>query len=371
MDIPKTMRSLVAPRKCGPEGFEVRELPVPSITLPTHVLLRIHAAGMNTGELQSLDGRFGFLYTPNGKLPRYPSQIGMEGSGVVVAVGPQVKSLKVGDAVYGAYIDKPAFRLPPAGFASDYALAEERFLLPKPPHLSFAEAAALCSLAVTSYQTWRRALQLLGEESLEGKTVYIPAGLSGTGSMAAQTAKKVYGAARIITTVSTPKMPLVEQLLPGIYDQVIDYQRQTPRDEVPRGGVDVMYNTQWDSMDDGIPMLDPKKGVLVSVSSVPSKETLRALLGADRFRWWMGVVLDLAQLAYRWKLRGTSIRHEMVSGSLEIREDLEKAGEIVALGKVRPVMRAVDLDDLEAVRKGCGEVVRGKGGIGKLVVKML
>lgn len=64
MAIPTTMRALVAPRKCGPEGYEVMELPMPSITLPTHVLLRMHAAAMNTGELQSFDGRFGLIYTP-------------------------------------------------------------------------------------------------------------------------------------------------------------------------------------------------------------------------------------------------------------------------------------------------------------------
>jgi NADPH:quinone reductase-like Zn-dependent oxidoreductase len=64
MSIPTTMRALVAPRKCRPEAYEVIELPVPSITLPTDVLLKIHAASVNTGELQAMDGRFGLIYTP-------------------------------------------------------------------------------------------------------------------------------------------------------------------------------------------------------------------------------------------------------------------------------------------------------------------
>ncbi|KAL6876519.1 GroES-like protein [Trichoderma novae-zelandiae] len=366
MDIPTTMRSLVATRKGGPEVYEVRELPVPSITRPTHVLLRIHAAGVNTGELQAVKGKLGLFYKPT-----YPTQLGVEGAGVVVAVGGAVKDLKVGDEVYGAYIDKPMFVLPPPGFLSEYALAEERFLLRKPAHLSFEEAAGMSTLVTTSYQTWRRGLQLMGAESLEGKTVYIPAGLSGTGAMAAQTARRVFGATTIVTTVSTSKMGLVDEYLPGIYDRVIDYQAQRPRDVVPRGSVDVMYNTQWDSMDDGIPMLNPQTGVLVSVSSTPSKATAKKILGEERWSWWIALLLDLSQLVYRWKLRGTSIKYEMVSGSLEIREDLEKAGEIVALGKVKPVMRVVELGDLEAVRKGCEEVVSGKGGLGKLVVKVL
>lgn len=302
---------------------------------------------------------------------RYPAPIGLEGSGVVVAVGSAVKNLKVGDEVYGAYIEKPMFRKPPAGFAAEYALAEEDYLLPKPAHLSWEEAASMTSVVVTSYQTWRRGMQLMGVQSLEGKTVYIPAGLSSTGSMAALVARNVLGAEKIITTVSTPKLELVERYMPGVYDQVIDYKTQRPRDQVPRGSVDVMYNTQWNSMDEGIPMLNPKTGVLISIASAPGKEVLKKILGPDRFPWWAGVLVDLAQLIYKWKLRGTNIPHEFVSGGVEIREDLEAAGEIVAREKVTAVMRVVEFKDLQAVRKGCDEVYTGKGGIGKLVVKIV
>lgn len=304
-------------------------------------------------------------------MSRYPAPIGLEGSGVVVAVGSAVKNFKVGDEVYGAYIEKPIFRKLPAGFAAEYALAEEQYLLPKPSHLSWEEAASMTSVVVTSYQAWRQGLKRMGVESLEGKTVYIPAGLSSTGSMAAQVAKNVLGAKKIITTVSTPKLEQVERYMPGIFDQVIDYKTQRPRDQVPRGSVDIMYNTQWNSMDEGIPMINPKTGVLISIASVPSKEVLRVIFGPDRFPWWMGVLLDLAGLLYKWKLRGTNIPHEFVSGGVEIREDLEAAGEIVALGKVTSVMRVAELGDLEAVRKGCEEVYTGKGGIGKLVVKIV
>lgn len=314
---------------------------------------------------------FFLLSSTNVYCQRYPAPIGLEGSGVVVAVGSAVKDFKVGDHVYGAYIEKPLFRKPPAGFAAEYSLVEEAYLLPKPAHLSWEEAASLTTAVVTSHQAWRRGMQLMGVQSLEGKTVYIPAGLSSTGSMAAQVAKKVLGADKIITTVSTGKMDLVERYMPGVYDQVIDYKTQRPRNVVPRGSVDIMYNTQWDSMDEGIPLINPKTGVLVSIASVPGKETMRTMLGADKFSWWMGVLLDLAGLIYKWKLRGTNIPHEFVSGGVEIREDLEAAGEIVAREKVSAVMRVVELGDLEAVRKGCGEVVSGKGGIGKLVVKIL
>lgn len=301
---------------------------------------------------------------------RYPLPIGQEGSGVVVAVGSQVTTLRAGDEVYGISVEKPMFRGPPPALASQYALVKENLLLPKPAHLSFEGAASLSATVTTAYQTIRRGLRRRGESSLEGRTVFVPAGLSSTGSVMIQVAKKVFGAARIITTVSTPKVGLVEEYLPGLVDQVVDYKTQRVEDEVPRGSVDYMLNTQWGSLAGGIPLLNPKTGVLMSIASVPSRETVREMVGGDRFPWWLGVALGLAQLYYKWKLRGTSIEYEMVSGSPDVREDLERAGEIVALGQVRPVVRVVDLEDLEAVRKGCGEVFTSKGGLGKLVVRI-
>ncbi|KND90933.1 Quinone oxidoreductase-like protein, chloroplastic [Tolypocladium ophioglossoides CBS 100239] len=365
--IPKTMRSLVAPERCTPARFEVRDLPTPTITMPTHVLLRVHAASVGAGELQVTAGLLGKIVAME-----YPLKIGAEGAGVVAAVGSEVTSLKVGDEVYGLYMDKPAFRSSePPGFVSEYALVEERFLLRKPPTISFEEAAAVAGSVTTALQTIRRGLQLGGLESLEGKTVFVPAGLGATGSVAIQVAKNVFGAGKIVSTVSTAKVPLVEQSLPGMVDQVIDYKTQNIHDLVPRGSIDFMYNTQWSTMDQGIPLLNPTTGVLMSIASVPSKAVVREIVGADRFPWWLGVVLDLCQLWYRWKLRGTSIKYEFLSGGVQIREDLEMAGEMVALGKVRPVVRSEDLGDIEAVRAGCEETRTGKGGTGKFVIKLV
>ncbi|GJN70163.1 alcohol dehydrogenase GroES-like domain-containing protein [Purpureocillium lilacinum] len=366
-DLPQTMRSLVAPRaRCTPADYLIQDMPVPSIAMPTQVLMRMHAASVGPGELQAMAGFMGRFVTTE-----YPFKIGAEGSGTVVAVGSEVKALHVGDEVYGLYIDKPMFRLPsPPGFVSDYAVAEERFLLRKPPTMSWEEAAGAPGSVVTALQTIRRGLQLGGLENLEGKTVFVPAALGATGSVAIQVAKNVFGAARIITTVSTAKVPLVERYLPGMVDQVIDYQTQKIRDVVPPGSVDFMYNTTFATLDDGIPLLNPTTGILMSIASLPSKAVAREIVGADRFPWLLGAVLDLLQLQYWWKLRGTGIRYEFVSGGPQIREDLEWAGEVVARGKVKPVVTSVDFDDLPAVQKGCEATRTGKGGIGKFAMRI-
>lgn len=61
-EIPKTMRSLVAPRQCSPAEFEIQVLPVPTITLPTQVLIRVHAAGIATGDVALPSGKLGMFF---------------------------------------------------------------------------------------------------------------------------------------------------------------------------------------------------------------------------------------------------------------------------------------------------------------------
>lgn len=56
------MRALVAPRKCKPSEYEVIERPVPSISLPTHVLIKVRAAAIEVGELRMAAGELSMFY---------------------------------------------------------------------------------------------------------------------------------------------------------------------------------------------------------------------------------------------------------------------------------------------------------------------
>ncbi|KAL2882853.1 hypothetical protein SGCOL_001543 [Colletotrichum sp. CLE4] len=300
----------------------------------------------------------------------FPLKIGCEGSGIIAAVGTEVKTLNVGDAVYGLCFTRPAFSIPDPGFCSEYATGPERLFLPKPPHMGFEEAASLLGYTVTAYQTIKRGLVLAGEESLEEKTVFVPGALSGGGFSAIQVAKNVFGAKKIISTVSTPKMGLVEQYLPGMVDQLIDYTTTDIGSVVPKGSVDFMFNTQWNTMGPGIPLLNPETGILMSIASLPPPTLMKEVLGPTMVPFWVGWLLNLAQLWYLFLLRGTNIKHEFVSGNPEIREDLEKAEEIIATGKVKGVFRVVDLAELKLVRDECEKVNSGKGGIGRCIVRV-
>ncbi|KAK1672330.1 alcohol dehydrogenase [Colletotrichum godetiae] len=366
MVLPQTMRSLVAPKHCSPAGWEVAEVPVPTITDPTDIIIRVKAGAVMTGDCQRAKG------SPIVSLRKesFPLKIGCEGSGIVAAVGTEVKTLNVGDAVYGLCFTRPAFSIPDPGFCSEYAIGPERLFLPKPPHMSFEEAASLLGYTVTAYQTIKRGLVLAGEESLEEKTVFVPGALSGGGFSAIQVAKNVFGAKKIISTVSTPKMGLVEQYLPGMVDQLIDYTTTDIGSVVPKGSVDFMFNTQWNTIGPGIPLLNPETGILMSIASLPPPTLMKEVLGPTMVPFWVGWLLNLAQLWYLFLLRGTNIKHEFVSGNPEIREDLEKAGEIIATGKVKGVFRVVDLAELKSVRDECEKVNSGKGGIGRCIVRV-
>lgn len=363
--IPHTMRGLVAPKYCAPTGWEIAELPVPSITKPNQILLRINAGAIMTGDCQRAGG------IPILRLkPDFPLQIGAEGAGTVLAVGAQVTRFKPGDAVYGLNFTRPAFTEPLSGTCCEYAVVPEHVFLPKPESLPWEEAACLVGGVVTAYQAITQALRFMGADSLEGKTVYVPAALSGTGTLVIQVAKNMFGAARIISTASTPKMKLVEQLMPGMVDQLVDYTKENVADVVTRGSVDVMINTQWNTLTPGIPLLNPQTGVLVSLTGAPESSLLKALLGEKAVPFWLAWATDLAQYWYAFQLRGTNIRYKMISGNPEIREDMDMIGEAIALGKIKAVYRAVDLSNLDEMRAECTKVSTGRGGVGKLVVRV-
>jgi NADPH:quinone reductase-like Zn-dependent oxidoreductase len=291
----------------------------------------------------------------------------MEGSGVVVEIGSAVTEFKVGDEVYGMEFEKPHLTRPFPAWTSTYAVTEPQFLHKKPDHLSFEEAAATPALAVTAYQSIKRGLQLQGRDSLAGQTVYIPAALSASGNTAIQIARNYFGAEKIISTVSTPKMGLVEEYLPGMVTQLYDYKTRDIVKLIGRGTVDFAISTQFSTLNESISVLK-SDGILMSIASLPKSEVMAEMLG-PKFPAWLGWILDFLQYWYTWKLRGTEIQYEFISGHPGHRGDMEVVADMVAKGMVKTVNTAVDLDDLEEVRRGCERTLKSKGGIGKFVVR--
>ncbi|KAI0881431.1 GroES-like protein [Annulohypoxylon maeteangense] len=372
--LPDTMRSLVAPKYGFPTEWEVTDMPVPTIDDPKEMLIKVYAAGISTGDTQVARGGTKYLI---GDL-KMPHKIGIEAAGVVVKIGTGVTNFKPGDAVYAFGLSRPMNMLAAPGFCSEYCVAREALVLHKPATTDFVDVCNLANV-VTAIQTIDMGLRHMRDngvvDGLEGKTVFVPGGLSATGSAAIQVLKNVYGVGKLITTVSTAKVPLVEEYLPGLVDQVVDYTKcRNLADAIPAGSVDLVYNTQW-GVQKTFPLVKRNVGVVASIASVPSPGLLR---GGDQgpgmlpplpfFVYWFAAV---AQWYYAWKLRGTNVKHEFHSGNIGAREDLERAGEIVAMGKVKAVKRVVELEDIDVVRREAQKVATGKGGIGKLIIKIV
>ncbi|POS79318.1 alcohol dehydrogenase [Diaporthe helianthi] len=375
MSLPTTMKSLAAPTYGPPDVWEVIEVPVPELKNPDELLLRMHAAAIGPGDCGLVSGRL------KSQVPimSWPSKIAHEGAGVVVAIGSAVTAFKPGDAVYGYNMKHPILPVSRPGFCSEYAIANESLLLRKPAHISFEEAAALPGHVVTALQAIRCGMMLnpaaflqdpvKGELCLRGKRVFVNAGLGAATSVAAQVAKNVFGAAEVVTTVSTGKMALVEKELPGVYDRVVNYE--TAADEIGelgRGQVDFFINARMD-VKRYLPVMEPKNGVVASIRGIPSSTAWKSLLGSVSL--WVGWMLDLSRLWYKWLLLGTNVKLDVIQGNFGIREDVDEAGRIIEQQLVKAVVTVVPLDDVDSIRQKAKNVVAGKGNVGKVVVKII
>ena len=164
----------------GPEKLMWEEVPRPQ-PKPGEALIRQSAVGLNYIDVYFRTG----LY----KAPSMPVTIGMEGAGVVEAVGEGVTAVAVGDRV--AY----------AGALGAYAEARcapaER-LVKIPDGISFEQAAAMMLQGMTAQFLVRRTYKVKA-----GETILVHAAAGGVGLILVQWAKHL--GATVIGVVSTPE----------------------------------------------------------------------------------------------------------------------------------------------------------------------
>ncbi|KXN82824.1 Quinone oxidoreductase PIG3 [Leucoagaricus sp. SymC.cos] len=114
--------------------------------------------------------------------------LGVEFSGVISEIGPEVTRWTTGDHVLG---------LAAGGAYAECIAAASTHLIRKPDSLSWSQAASIPEAFLTAYQ----ALVLIGKMQ-KGEDVLIHAGASGVGIAAAQLAR-LFGANNVIATTST------------------------------------------------------------------------------------------------------------------------------------------------------------------------
>lgn len=213
-------RAVVIDRTGGPEVLEYRETPL-AAPGPGEVTLAQEAVGLNYIDVYHRTG----LYP----VPSLPAVIGMEGAGVVEAVGEGVETLKPGDRV--AY----------AGVLGAYAqrrnMPAER-LVPLPDGIGFDQAAAMMLQGMTAQYLTRRTYRVEA-----GDRVLLHAAAGGVGLIAAQWLSHL-GATVIGTVGSEPKAELARAH--GCH-HVINYRTEDFVDRVREltggEGVDVVYDS--------------------------------------------------------------------------------------------------------------------------------
>ncbi len=281
----------------GPEKLVWEQVPLPS-PKPGEALVRHKAVGLNFIDVYFRTG----LY----KAPALPAVIGMEGSGVVEAIGTGVTDVAVGDRV--------AYAMGPIGAYADARTIRAELLVKIPEEIAFETAAAMMLQGLTAQYLLRRTYRVKA-----GETILIHAAAGGVGLIAVQWAKAL--GATVIGTVSTPEKAELAKAL-GADHVVLTSEDLVARVNEITGGarLPVVYDSV--GRDTFIPSLDclAPFGLLVSYGNASGPVT-----GVD-----LGILGTKGSL---YVARPTLVTHS--AKRADMLANAEELFEVVRSGKVR------------------------------------
>ncbi len=218
------MRAVVIKEFGGPEVFEEREVSTPR-PQANEVLVKVYATSINPVDYKIRQSGTWAGITP-------PAIIGYDVSGVVEAVGADVKDFRVGDEVY--YTPEIFGR---QGSYAEYHVENEAVVARKPTQLSHVEAA---SIPLAGGTAWDAIVTRTNVQA--GETVLIHGGSGGVGSFAIQIAKAI--GATVYAVASERNQEFMKSL--GA-DYVFNYKAEDYMQRILRQtnnvGVDVVFDT--------------------------------------------------------------------------------------------------------------------------------
>lgn len=222
-----TMRAMVATGPGGPDVLHDTEVSLP-VRANAEVVVKVLAASVNPIDAKTRAGR-----GVAGAIDSWPVVLGNDLAGIVVESPYEAHPLAVGHAVYGMTM-VPRF----GGSYAEFATVPELFLAPKPPSLSFEEAAAVPLAALTA---WGMVVDVA--RAHEGQRMLIHAGAGGVGHLAVQLAS--FFGAHVVATCSARNVAFVRELGAA---RVIDYTSSRFDDE--ESGFDVVVDLIGNVHDD-------------------------------------------------------------------------------------------------------------------------
>ena len=323
------MRAVVITQPGGPEVLAWQEVPDASPGAG-EVLVEVAASAVNRADLLQRQGH----YDPPPGAPPYP---GLECSGRIVALGPDVEGWAVGDEVSGL--------LSGGGYAELVAVPAGQ-LLPRPAGVDLVTAAALPEVACT---VWSNVFMLAGLRP--GEALLVHGGSSGVGTMAIQLGRAM-GARVAVTAGSAAKLERCREL--GA-DVLVNYKEQdfvdVVRDATGGHGADVVLDNM------GASYLARN----VEVLAANGRLSVIGLQGGTRAE------LDLGRLhAKRGAIIATSLRARPADEKAAIvASTREHVWPLVEAGTVRPVVDRV-LPMAEAAE--AHRLVEGGSHVGKVLL---
>lgn len=190
-----------------PSVMQLVDIPQPTPG-PGDALVRVRSAGVNFADI--------YFRTGAGRVPiSFPYTLGMEGAGIVEAVGNRVGEVKVGDRV--------SYTTRELGSYAEYHVVKAASLVPLPNELSIEDAAAVTLQGLTAHYLLHEFYPIE-----RGSTVLVHAAAGGMGLLLVQWLKHMGAIA--IGTVSTQEK--VEVARAAGADHVVLYSQDDFAEEV-------------------------------------------------------------------------------------------------------------------------------------------
>jgi putative PIG3 family NAD(P)H quinone oxidoreductase len=298
------MKAVVIDSPGGPDQLVLREVPDP-VAEAGQVVLEVAASAVNRADIMQRMGH----YPPPPGAPEWP---GLECSGTVIEVGPEVETWSVGDQVCAL--------LTGGGYAERVAVPAGQ-LLPIPPGIDLTDAAALPEVTCT---VWSNVFMLARLRPSE--VLLVHGGSSGIGTMAIQLARQI-GARVAVTAGSADKLARCAELGAEV---LVNYREDDFVDAVRTAthghGADVVLDNM------GAKYLSRN----VDVLATNGRLVVIGLQGGRRAE------LDLGQLlAKRAAVLATSLRSRPEAEKAAIVASvIEHVWPLIADGVVRPIIHA-------------------------------
>jgi NADPH:quinone reductase-like Zn-dependent oxidoreductase len=309
------MKAIVCSKYGSPDVLKLEDVEAPA-TADDLVLVRVRAASVNPADWYGVSGPL-IVRPSTGLLKPRSDRTGIDFAGTVESVGKDVSHVRPGDEVFGAR----------SGALAEFVTVRDA-VVPKPPNISFEEAAAVPVAAITALQGLRDKGQLQA-----GQKVLINGASGGVGTFAVQIAK-VLGA-EVTGVCSTRNVELVRSL--GA-DHVVDYTREdfTRSDRRYDLLLDVAGSRSWSEL----------RRVLTPQATV-------VIVGAQK-RKVLGPIGHIVRLRVASLLRGSQKAVFFIAKTN--RADMEILRELLESGKVKPVVdRRYDLADTADAFRYLGE----------------